>query len=199
MGELLAAGCVCITDDGRPVMNAGLMRRALQYAQPVRPPGHGARGGPRRSPGKGAMNEGPRVHAAGAAAASRPRPRWRWWRATWCCWRRRGAGCTSRTCPARAACAWCARRSGAACSVTAEATPHHFTLDRRGGGRLRHPRQDEPAAAARRGRGGGARGRWPTAPSTPSPPTTRRTACWTSRWSSTRRRTAWWGWRRRCR
>ncbi len=32
MGELVSAGCVCITDDGRPVMNAGLMRRALQYA-----------------------------------------------------------------------------------------------------------------------------------------------------------------------
>lgn len=33
MGELVQAGCICITDDGRPVMNAGLMRRALQYAQ----------------------------------------------------------------------------------------------------------------------------------------------------------------------
>ena len=32
MGELISAGCVCITDDGRPVMNAALMRRALQYA-----------------------------------------------------------------------------------------------------------------------------------------------------------------------
>ena len=33
MGALIDAGCVCITDDGRPVMNASLMRRALQYAQ----------------------------------------------------------------------------------------------------------------------------------------------------------------------
>jgi dihydroorotase len=32
MGELISAGCVCITDDGRPVMNAALMRRTLQYA-----------------------------------------------------------------------------------------------------------------------------------------------------------------------
>ncbi|WP_338866048.1 dihydroorotase [Myxococcus stipitatus] len=31
-GELVSAGCVAITDDGRPVMNASLMRRALQYA-----------------------------------------------------------------------------------------------------------------------------------------------------------------------
>jgi dihydroorotase len=33
MGELFDAGCVCFTDDGQPVMSAGLMRRALQYAQ----------------------------------------------------------------------------------------------------------------------------------------------------------------------
>lgn len=32
MGALVEAGCVCITDDGRPLMNAGLMRRVLQYA-----------------------------------------------------------------------------------------------------------------------------------------------------------------------
>ena len=31
--ELADAGCICITDDGRPVMSAGLMRRALQWAQ----------------------------------------------------------------------------------------------------------------------------------------------------------------------
>ncbi|HLL52940.1 MAG TPA: amidohydrolase family protein, partial [Myxococcaceae bacterium] len=29
MGELVAAGCVAVTDDGRPVMSSGLMRRAL--------------------------------------------------------------------------------------------------------------------------------------------------------------------------
>lgn len=33
VGELVAAGCVCITDDGRPVMSAGLMRRVLQWAE----------------------------------------------------------------------------------------------------------------------------------------------------------------------
>jgi dihydroorotase len=33
LGELKGAGCVCFTDDGRPVMSAGLMRRVLQYAQ----------------------------------------------------------------------------------------------------------------------------------------------------------------------
>jgi dihydroorotase len=33
VGEMKAAGAVAISDDGRPVMNAGLMRRALEYAR----------------------------------------------------------------------------------------------------------------------------------------------------------------------
>jgi dihydroorotase len=33
MAELKEAGCVVITDDGRPVMSAGVMRRALEYAR----------------------------------------------------------------------------------------------------------------------------------------------------------------------
>lgn len=32
-GHMQEAGAVCVTDDGRPVMNAGLMRRALEYAK----------------------------------------------------------------------------------------------------------------------------------------------------------------------
>ncbi|HLF55242.1 MAG TPA: amidohydrolase family protein, partial [Thermoanaerobaculia bacterium] len=32
-GELVAAGCVALSDDGRPVMNAELMRRALEVAR----------------------------------------------------------------------------------------------------------------------------------------------------------------------
>jgi dihydroorotase len=32
-GELLGAGAVCVTDDGRPVMNAGLLRMALEYSR----------------------------------------------------------------------------------------------------------------------------------------------------------------------
>jgi dihydroorotase len=35
MAELKEAGCVCVTDDGRPVMSAGVMRRALEYARDV--------------------------------------------------------------------------------------------------------------------------------------------------------------------
>jgi len=33
MGELKEAGCVAVSDDGRPVKNAELMRRALEYAR----------------------------------------------------------------------------------------------------------------------------------------------------------------------
>src|SRR5207245_1705450 len=33
MAELKDAGCICVTDDGRPVMSAGVMRRALEYAR----------------------------------------------------------------------------------------------------------------------------------------------------------------------
>jgi dihydroorotase len=33
LGELAEAGCVAYSDDGRPVMNAALLRRALEYAQ----------------------------------------------------------------------------------------------------------------------------------------------------------------------
>ena len=32
MGDLRKAGCVAVTDDGRPVLTALLMRRALEYA-----------------------------------------------------------------------------------------------------------------------------------------------------------------------
>ena len=32
IGELAEAGCVAITDDGKPVMNSGVMRRAMEYA-----------------------------------------------------------------------------------------------------------------------------------------------------------------------
>ena len=33
MAELAAAGAAAFTDDGRPVVSAGLMRRALQYSE----------------------------------------------------------------------------------------------------------------------------------------------------------------------
>jgi len=38
IGELIGAGCVAISDDGHPVMNAELMRRALEYSTLFRIP-----------------------------------------------------------------------------------------------------------------------------------------------------------------
>lgn len=38
VGELVGAGCVAISDDGKPVMNAEIMRRALEYASLFRLP-----------------------------------------------------------------------------------------------------------------------------------------------------------------
>jgi len=35
MGELKEAGCVAVSDDGKPVVNAELMRRSLQYANGI--------------------------------------------------------------------------------------------------------------------------------------------------------------------
>jgi dihydroorotase len=38
LGELVGAGCVAVSDDGKPVMNAELMRRALEYSTLFRIP-----------------------------------------------------------------------------------------------------------------------------------------------------------------
>ena len=38
MGELMQEGCVAFSDDGRPVMNGEVMRRALEYARPFGAP-----------------------------------------------------------------------------------------------------------------------------------------------------------------
>jgi dihydroorotase len=64
MGELVAAGCVCVTDDGRPIMNAGLMRRALQYARLFKIPVMVHEEDLTLS-AKGAMTEGPRATRMG--------------------------------------------------------------------------------------------------------------------------------------
>jgi dihydroorotase len=58
MGELFRAGCKCFTDDGRPVMNASLMRRALVYAKLFDVPVMAHEEDLHLS-GKGAMNDGP--------------------------------------------------------------------------------------------------------------------------------------------
>ena len=72
MAELKEAGCVCVTDDGRPVMSAGVMRRALEYAGDVGLPVMIHAEDLTLSAG-GAMNEGPvatRLGLSGVPAAA---------------------------------------------------------------------------------------------------------------------------------
>jgi dihydroorotase len=72
MAELKEAGCVCVTDDGRPVMSAGVMRRALEYARDLGLPVMVHAEDLTLSSG-GAMNEGPvatRLGLAGVPAAA---------------------------------------------------------------------------------------------------------------------------------
>src|SRR6266850_2018893 len=72
MAELKDAGCICLTDDGRPVMSAGVMRRALEYARDLDLPVMIHAEELTLSAG-GAMNEGPvatRLGLAGVPAAA---------------------------------------------------------------------------------------------------------------------------------
>jgi len=57
-GELKAAGCVAVSDDGSPVSSAGLMRRALEYALAFGLP-LAVHEEDLQLVGKGVMNEGP--------------------------------------------------------------------------------------------------------------------------------------------
>src|SRR5438874_4582188 len=57
LADLRAAGCVAISDDGRPVANALLMRRALEYAAMLRMPVIAHEEDPHLSDG-GVMHEG---------------------------------------------------------------------------------------------------------------------------------------------
>jgi dihydroorotase len=67
MGELRDAGCVAVSDDGHPVMNAELMRRALEYARTFGLPVVQHCEDLTLSAG-GAMNEGPVATRAGIKA-----------------------------------------------------------------------------------------------------------------------------------
>ena len=72
MAELKEAGCACVTDDGRPVMSAGVMRRALEYARDLDLPVMVHAEDLTLSAG-GAMNEGPvatRLGLSGVPAAA---------------------------------------------------------------------------------------------------------------------------------
>ncbi len=84
---------------------------------------------------------------------------------------------------------------GAGLQASCEVTPASFHADRRSGPRLRHEHQDEPPASHPRRRRGAQRRTPQTAPSMPSPPTTRPTLSTKNRWSTNRPRSGSWGWR----
>ena len=97
----------------------------------------------------------------------------------------RRAARTSPTSPPPARCASIREAKARGVPVTAEVTPHHFTLTDDVPRTLRHQLQDEPAAAQRGGPARAPRGAARRHASTASPPTTRRTPT-TRRRSSSR-------------
>ena len=126
IGELVAAGCVCVTDDGRPVMNAGLMRRALQYARPFGIPVM-VHAEDLNLSGKGAMNEGPRATRWGLPALPASAEVAMVARDLVLLEETKGRLHVAHvSCEGAVRLVCEAKRRGLA--VTAEATPHHFTL-----------------------------------------------------------------------
>jgi hypothetical protein len=134
-GDLREAGCVAVSDDGRPVASARVMRRALEYAkafdltvidhceEPTLSQGASMNEGPvatllglRGAPGAGkrswssATCSWPSSRAARSTSRTRARPL-PWTR----CAGARRAGCASPRRPRRITCSsptsWCARRS----------------------------------------------------------------------------------------
>ena len=127
MGELKEAGCVAVSDDGRPVMNAELMRRALEYARTF--------GLTDRPALRGSDAVGGRRHERGAAsrrapgsAPSRRRPSRRWWRATSSCARSPGARYHVAHISSADSVRLVREAKRRGLPVTCEVTPHHLTL-----------------------------------------------------------------------
>ena len=126
MAELKEAGCAVLTDDGRPVMSAGVMRRALEYARDLDLPVMVHAEDLSLSAG-GAMNEGPvatRLGLPGAPAAAEVAMVQRDLLLAEMTSARLHVAHVSAAGSVRAVRE--ARARGV--RVTAEATPHHFTL-----------------------------------------------------------------------
>ena len=80
-GELVGAGAVAVSDDGKPVASSHLMRTALEYAQDVRHPGgRSLRGPDARRPAARCTRASSRP-GSGSRASPR-RPKRSWWRGT---------------------------------------------------------------------------------------------------------------------
>jgi len=126
MAELKEAGCVCVTDDGKPVMSAGVMRRALEYARDLELPVMVHAEDLTLSAG-GAMHEGPaatRLGLAGVPAAAEVAMVQRDILLAEMTGARLHVAHVSAAGSARAL----REAKVRGVRVTAEATPHHFTL-----------------------------------------------------------------------
>jgi len=126
MAELKEAGCVCVTDDGRPVMSAGVMRRALEYARDLDLPVMIHAEDLTLSSG-GAMNEGPvatRLGLPGVPAAAEVAMVQRDILLAETCGARLHVAHVSAAGSVRAI----REAKARGVRITAEATPHHFTL-----------------------------------------------------------------------
>jgi dihydroorotase len=84
ISELFESGCVAVSDDGRPVMNSELMRRAMEYAGMFDLPVISHCEDLHLS-GKGVVHEGIVSTELGLCGIPSPRRR-RWWRGI-SCWR----------------------------------------------------------------------------------------------------------------
>jgi dihydroorotase len=126
IGELIEAGCVCITDDGRPVMSAGLMRRVLVYARALAIPVMVHEEDLTLSAG-GALTEGPRATRLGLLPIPRSAEVAMVGRDLILLEETGGRLHIAHvSCAASVHLVRDAKRRGL--RVTAEATPHHFTL-----------------------------------------------------------------------
>ena len=187
MGELHQLGVRIFTDDGACVDDANVMRRAFDYARSLPGAVLAQHAEDTALAAGGSMHEGEwssRLGIPGRAAAAEDG---RSWRAT-CSSPSSPAGtCTSCTCRLRASVDLVRAAKARGVRVTAEATPHHFTPHRRRVARRstrcsRCTRRCAPRPTSPRSRPGS-----PTAPSTRSPPTTRRTCPRPRRSRSSRR------------
>jgi dihydroorotase len=125
-GDMADAGAVAVTDDGRPVLHAGLMRRALEYARAFDLPVM-VHEEDLALVGRGCMNEGPvstRLGLPGSPAAAEVTMVLRDIELAELTGGRLHIAHLSAAGSVRAV--RDARRRGV--RVTAEATPHHFTL-----------------------------------------------------------------------
>ena len=128
IGSMKEAGAVAISDDGRPVMNARVMRRAMEFARVLRPA--------RDRPLRGSEPERRRRHArrravgaAGACAAFPPASEDVMVARDMLLAELTGARYHVAHISTRNAVAMVEfAQAAAACAVTCEATPHHFAL-----------------------------------------------------------------------